>query len=519
MRLALTVIVAWAWAADVSAQCVGQPNGTPCSDGLYCTTNDTCQSQVCTGSTLDCDDGLDCTVDACNETTDTCDRTVQITRCLIDGACYMWGDPNTLNPACQVCDAATTRTAWTALVGYACDDGLFCSVADTCDETGTCVGLPRACGDTFSCTTDSCNEETSACDSIVAADQCLIGGACYAEGESSPTNTCWVCDRSCAAQVWCAATGKSCDDGLFCTIDDACLTDAACEGRPRVCDDGLSCTRDSCNETADSCDFVLQADACVIDELCYPAGVVNPRNACETCDPAVDASGWTALQGAACDDARFCTVQDACDGEGVCTGAPRTCDDGDTCTRDTCVEGLARCENAPTDVSCWIDGACVADGVVSPANACLACDPATSERSWTTRTGLACDDGLHCTVGDECSSAGACVGSLDTCEDGLPCTLDRCDEVTAACEHILLPGTCLIEVRCYALGQVNPDDADEVCDPGNDAGWSPRASAPGASYPSDSGCRATGDRAADAATTLLLIGLALLRLGARSRRV
>ena len=36
-------------ASDVSAQCVGQPNGTPCDDGSACTSSDSCQSEVCVG--------------------------------------------------------------------------------------------------------------------------------------------------------------------------------------------------------------------------------------------------------------------------------------------------------------------------------------------------------------------------------------------------------------------------------------------------------------------------------------
>jgi hypothetical protein len=409
--------------------------------------------------------------------------------------------------------------------GTPCDDGQFCTVADACDSGGACTGLPRACADTFACTTDSCNEATNTCDNLIASDQCLIAGICYAGGAFNPADACLICDPTLGSQVWSVATGRACDDGLFCTIDDACNGAAECRGRPRVCDDLLSCTSDHCNETANACESPQQTDTCLIGDLCYGSGLVNPENACEVCDASADATGWTPLEGVGCDDDLFCTVNDACDETGACTGAARACDDDDTCTLDSCAEDLARCEHAATETSCLIDQACVADGVANPANGCLGCDPATSTSAWTALAGEACDDGLFCTLGDTCSSSGACAGAQNPCDDDLACTLDHCDEEGDSCEHVLAPGTCLIDGACYASGQRSPDDPDQACDPAVDDDWSIVRVDAGVPVPEDeddddadeSGCRLSPSGNAGSSTTLIAIALVLGWLRRRLR--
>ncbi len=46
-----------------------------------------------------------------------------------------------------------------------------------------------------------------------------------------------------------------------------------------------------------------------------------------------------------------------------------------------------------------------------------------------------CDDGLFCTVDDQCAE-GTCSGTTKSCADPLACTLDSCDESTDACVHL-----------------------------------------------------------------------------------
>jgi len=41
--------------------------GELCQDGDACTFDDVCEQGVCTGIPLDCDDGIDCTIDTCSD--------------------------------------------------------------------------------------------------------------------------------------------------------------------------------------------------------------------------------------------------------------------------------------------------------------------------------------------------------------------------------------------------------------------------------------------------------------------
>jgi hypothetical protein len=110
--------------------CDNTPDDAACDDGLFCNGTETCDAVLdCqAGTAVDCDDGVGCTTDACNEGTDSCDNTPD--------------------------DAA-------------CDDGLFCNGAETCDAVLDCqAGTVVDCDDAEICTDDSCNETTDQCDNI-----------------------------------------------------------------------------------------------------------------------------------------------------------------------------------------------------------------------------------------------------------------------------------------------------------------------------------------------------------------
>jgi hypothetical protein len=57
-----------------SHRCAYANNTKTCNDGKFCTIGDTCSGGKCVGSARNCGDPTDCTSDACNETTDTCDN-------------------------------------------------------------------------------------------------------------------------------------------------------------------------------------------------------------------------------------------------------------------------------------------------------------------------------------------------------------------------------------------------------------------------------------------------------------
>jgi hypothetical protein len=90
------------------------------------------------------------------------------------------------------------------------------------------------------------------------------------------------------------------------------------------------------------------------------------------------------------------------EGDGGPLGGPckddSQCDDGVACTFDSCDPALLRCRNVPDDTRC--------------------------------------DDGVYCDGREVCDPLRGCVaGAVVTCDDGDPCTIDRCIEATKSCQH------------------------------------------------------------------------------------
>jgi len=112
-------------------------------------------------------------------------------------------------------------------------------------------------------------------------------------------------------------------------------------------------------------------------------------------------AGTPCVLGSACADGNFCNGIERCIAGECQPGSPLECDDGDPCTRDLC-EPVAGCAHA--EDQCPASCAGLSDG---------------------TR----CADGTVCTRGDGCAS-GVCVpGASVSCDDGDPCTRERCDPV------------------------------------------------------------------------------------------
>lgn len=451
--------------------------GDSCDDGQFCTVNDACTAAgSCTGSARSCDDGLACTSETCNETLDLCTPNV-FTGCLVAGACVASGAADPLN-SCHVCNPAVSALLWTnKTVGSSCDDGLFCTATDTCNALGLCTGMARNCSDNQDCTVDVCNEVSDQCVSTTAG--CVIAGQCQLAGVEDPQSSCRVCNPLVSSSTWSPKpVGATCSDGLFCTVGDRCDAAGACQSTgPRSCDDGLACTVDQCDETADSCtgSFV---GGCVIDASCIASGATNPSNPCQVCDPMRSLLAWsTKAAGATCEDGLYCTTGDTCSAQGQCQGgASRACDDGLACTTDVCNETIRQCVSTAS-MGCSIAGACVAAGVNDPGNTCRACDPTRSTSAWSNKTsGVTCDDHAFCTVDDACNGSGVCNGVARACSDGLPCTVDSCDETNDSCVSGSATG-CVISGACYAAGTDDPSNGCHTCNPAlASASWTNKAS-------------------------------------------
>ena len=142
--------------------CFVYPN-EDCDDNIFCNGKETCVAGTgVNGTPPSCDDGVGCTEDTCDVTSDACMNTPD--------------------------DAS-------------CDDGDVCTGTETCDATLDCqAGTPLDCDDQELCTTDSCNS-VNGCANVPV--ECPVGEQCDSA------------DGICKAEPECTVDAD-CNDGFFC---------------------------------------------------------------------------------------------------------------------------------------------------------------------------------------------------------------------------------------------------------------------------------------------------------------
>ena len=242
----------------------------------------------------------------------------------------------------------------------------------------------------------------------------------------------------CSAAGQCLCTGDAqCDDAVDCTTD-KCDPAAGCSNTPddSACDDGDQCSDNVC-DTSEGCQEVLKDD------------------------------------GTPCDDADNCTVSDACTA-GACAGAAKSCTSDDLCGTVACNPDTGACDETPNLGDCDDGDACTT-GDTCATGSCAGTTVVCTDTQCSTSTctqdsgpdcdnvakgeGLPCDDGLVCTVNDQCS-AGECVGEGDDCDDGNPCTDDSCAP-EGGCQNLNNTKACDDDDSCTT---------DDVCGGGACAG-------------------------------------------------
>ena len=462
-------------ACDTATGCTHVDNTLPCNDGAFCTVDTVCEGGECLGEPRDCGELDDqCNQGVCDEDADACvaDPMPEGTACddeqvctgddqctagacvggALGGCCEKDADCDDQNPCTQdTCapDTGDCTQEAAAMDAASCDDGQYCSVNDTC-AAGVCGGAPRDCSEQDDeCNLGTCNDTSDACEKSAANE----GGACTDDGNVCTADKCQA--GGCAHPP----NTSACDDGEACTFGDSCAA-GDCAGKEYVCDDGLVCTTDACDGDGD-CTVAPVDGWCVIEGACLAAGAGNPENACQSCQPGVSTSAWSAVtDGAACDDGGPCTKADAC-AAGVCVGAAYVCDDGLSCTENVC-DGAGGCSYPVDGTSCLVQGACVGAGTVNSANNCQECNPGVSQTNWANKAdGAGCNDDNACTKADSCS-AGDCAGEAFECSDGVACTDDVCDG-GGGCQNPILDEWCLIDGQCVADGASADGDPCQIC--------------------------------------------------------
>ena len=484
----------------VTGECqfaTGQMNGSSCDDGNPCTTSDKCSGGNCAGvpqsplavdieecpceadedcspwddgdvcagsisclesdlggnchiapdSILDCDDGIDCTVDSCDPT-EGCKHLPMSIQCVDQASCTVdICDPEIgclnlpddskcvgANPCIRgYCDPQNSCTYGAVPAGFPCGEPLgwgncsqngVCQCAPSCKENGCgedgCGGSCGSCGEWgYDCIEGACIPD---CDLWCQVPECgLAGGGECDCGNCDDGSDCTidVCDPDATCRHLYNHDAQ-CDDNSECTADDHCVM-AACVGAPTDCDDGNSCTVDSCDPVTGQC-----------------------------------AHESAVTEGDDCDDGVPCTMFDKCSA-GLCEGLVKTCDDGSKCTVDSCDQATGQCLHevmadgtvCDDEFDCSLNDKCSAGKCVGqrptaqntpPGCGCFTDDNCVDD-------GNICNGTLYCDMDDGNGVCQVDLDSLDPCDDGVVCTDDLCSP-ESGCSHPLVPGVCDDGVDC-----------------------------------------------------------------------
>lgn len=210
-------------------KCVATPknNFQPCDDKNLCTDNDQCSQGECKGVPKSCGQAAQCKIEACNPATGTCEEMAGNNGAACDDGdpCTSFGtcsggtcqkgptiDCSFLDGDCTIgyCDPVGGCKTKPNADGFACDDGLFCTINEICNNGMCGGGIPLPCAPPGGCFVSTCDEVTDSCTAVPGND------------------------------------GASCDDGSPCTAGTTCLAGACGNGVPAndgmACNDGTSCT-------------------------------------------------------------------------------------------------------------------------------------------------------------------------------------------------------------------------------------------------------------------------------------
>ncbi len=397
--------------ADFKQLCECNADSDCAAPGDLCKTG-ACNFGICSVTAKDCNDGNDCTDDACDPANGACKATPLAEGKLCSGSGCVDG----------ACSAGTCKPASNKTDGTKCSDADACTSGDAC-LSGACVGATKAdCDDDDTCTIDSCDpkkgcsyapgNEGQTCNDgqdCTADDKCS-NGSCEGTDKADAT----PCDDgdSCTYDDACSkgycdgkasADNTPCDDGNACTSGDQCFF-GFCSGGTKNCSDGVPCTDDLCDKATGACDNKQKADGatcsdsedCTTGDACTSGTCVGtPKADGASCTDGVACTVSDACSGAVCagkadpskagsfcTDGDGCTSSDACDDKGQCIGKPSDgCNDGDPCTLDLCdnVQGVGKCSHSPI------------------------------------QAGATCEDGDACTLGETCDGSGKCAGGTDKC--------------------------------------------------------------------------------------------------------
>jgi hypothetical protein len=305
---------------EVSDSCVNTPNDSLCDDGLFCNGSEICDPGLdcLAGTSVNCDDYVDCTVDTCNEGSDECNNVPDDTRC---------------------------------------DNGVFCDGVETCNALAGCQGGNEPCHDCdvindicHACDNDGTCEDGEDCNNC--SNDCISGGGggYCGNGVCEPElgEDCLSCPGDCRGKQvgadkrqFCCGDGDGtnpvgCDDplcsedGFACTnapLASYCCGDEVCEGA----EDGFNCEID-CGPPPVCGDFTCDPSE---DPCTCPGDCGLPKSGSEiSCTDGIDddCDGFTDCDDSDCDSDSACT----------CLAKWEPCIDNGECCSNWCHRGQCK---------------------------------------------------------------------------------------------------------------------------------------------------------------------------------
>lgn len=466
--------------SDNTVQCRGVV-GT-CDAAENCTGFDVgCPADLCTDGDAFGDPAGNC---------DGCDQDCNVSTC---------GDGVLDTYSCEQCDDGGNANGdgcsatCTVEAGFTCDGGspTACSpicgdgivvTGEQCDAgAGNNPGNCAASGTCTSCCSFNCQFENLGTQCRASAGACDPAETC--PNDPGPTGAC-PADVLATAGTECRP-GDLCDPAEQCDgVSTSCPADVlrpsgyVCRAAVGACDD-----EETCDGVATTCPGDLKQPSGFV---CRPA--VDVCDVQEVCDGLGDACPGDAFAGSGtpCNDTKFCTQVDQCNGVGVCVGSVDPCTAGPECA-NTCDEVNDTC-NLPSGTPCTQDGLfctgqeqCDGSGVCAPTgNPCTGGSQCNTQCNETTPNngncfndaGAACGDpsDTPCDDPDSCNGAGTCL--TNTLPNGATCTplvtpTYTCGAVLPSCQA----GDCLLDGGdpdndglCSLLDNCpmdrNPDQAD-----------------------------------------------------------
>lgn len=510
---------ALAWTDGAYAQsCVGQPNGTPCNDGVFCNGADSCSGGACVvhaGNPCPGPDGDGNCAESCNGATQSCTTNDpngsacnDVNTCTTGDACQngvcVSGGPASNGTPCSdgndcttgdTCQGGSCTSGAAAPNGTLCVDGLFCNGPDTC-SSGSCsvhAGNPCPGPDGDGNCVESCNETLDNC-----ASSDPNGSACSDGNTCTGGDTCQ--SGSCAAGPP-VSNGTSCNDGNSCRTGENCQSGVCTGGTPVAngtgCNDGLSCT------ITDAC----QSGVCLgtgnpcppSDPFCFENTPAFPCGDCRTAADCVEDPSFcrtascdtihqcgVVTNHAQCNDGQVCNGTEFCNvGTDSCApGTPIPCNNPDfpVCANDLggqcvecnidpdCSDGLA-CTGLETCVAhVCVPGTpvdCSGQTTFCHLGVCL--EPSGTCGTQPRNENQPCSDDNACTLNEHCVN-GNCTGSIpNLCNDGNLCTDDSCI-APAGCSNEPNANACNDNSACTIGDQCSQGSCvgvPVVCDDGN----------------------------------------------------